>query len=204
MSMTSFRIWAYVFKRATARNCLAAMPIPDKTKTVRTRARIILLSATALAGCQTAHDVAVTSFHVIDAPAQFVRQRIDPPNAMSTTTTTTVTSDAVTPGRPVDVTRSNQEASRRRIASQNQSYPSAAPHPSRPANTEKAKTKASPTPGPSVGPNSPQFPTAKPVPGKPGYVFSPFDPNGGYVDVNGYSQGSKVKDPYSGKVFLVP
>jgi hypothetical protein len=49
-----------------------------------------------------------------------------------------------------------------------------------------------------------QYPTAKAVPGKPGYVFSPFDPSGGYVDVNGYTSGQKVKDPYSGKIFLVP
>jgi hypothetical protein len=49
-----------------------------------------------------------------------------------------------------------------------------------------------------------QFPVAKPVPGKPGYVFSPYDPNGGYVDVTGYQSGSKVKDPYSQKIFLVP
>jgi hypothetical protein len=49
-----------------------------------------------------------------------------------------------------------------------------------------------------------QYPTAKGVPGKPGYVFSPYDPSGGYVDVTGYAPGSKVKDPYSGKVFLVP
>jgi hypothetical protein len=48
-----------------------------------------------------------------------------------------------------------------------------------------------------------QFPTAKPVPDKPGYVFSPSDPTK-YVDVSGYPAGSKVKDPYSGKIFLVP
>ena len=42
------------------------------------------------------------------------------------------------------------------------------------------------------------------VPGKPGYVFSPFDASGGYVDVTGYTSGQKVKDPYSGKIFLVP
>ncbi len=48
------------------------------------------------------------------------------------------------------------------------------------------------------------LPYAKPVPGKPGYVFSPYDKNGGYVDVTGFAPGSKVKDPYSGKVFLVP
>ena len=41
-------------------------------------------------------------------------------------------------------------------------------------------------------------------PAKPGYVFSPFDPSGGYVDVTGYTSGQKVKDPYSGKIFLVP
>jgi hypothetical protein len=41
------------------------------------------------------------------------------------------------------------------------------------------------------------------VEGKPGYVYSPFDP-GKYVDVSGYAPGSKVKDPYSGKIFKVP
>ena len=48
------------------------------------------------------------------------------------------------------------------------------------------------------------LPYAKPVPGKSGYVFSPYDKNGGYVDVTGFAPGSKVKDPYSGKIFLVP
>jgi hypothetical protein len=47
------------------------------------------------------------------------------------------------------------------------------------------------------------FPTAKPVPDKPGYVYSPFEPTK-YVDVTGYEPGSKVKDPYSGKIFQVP
>jgi phage repressor protein C with HTH and peptisase S24 domain len=51
---------------------------------------------------------------------------------------------------------------------------------------------------------STDFPYGKPVPGKPGYVYSPFDKNGGYVDVTGYTPGQKVKDPYSGKIFLVP
>ncbi|PYI89483.1 MAG: hypothetical protein DMF03_07490, partial [Verrucomicrobia bacterium] len=64
---------------------------------------------------------------------------------------------------------------------------------------------ATPTPAPRTTTSSAaQFPVAKPVPGKPGYVFSPYDPNGGYVDVTGYQSGSKVKDPYSQKIFLVP
>ena len=44
----------------------------------------------------------------------------------------------------------------------------------------------------------------KPVPGKPGFVTSPHSPAAGYVDVRGFPPGSEVKDPYSGKIFLVP
>ena len=47
-------------------------------------------------------------------------------------------------------------------------------------------------------------PIAKPVPGKQGYVFSPFAPNAGYVDVTGMAPGTEAKDPYTGKVFRVP
>ena len=48
------------------------------------------------------------------------------------------------------------------------------------------------------------LPYAKPVPGKPGFVFSPYDSKGGYIDVRGFPPGTEVKDPYSGKSFLVP
>ncbi len=50
----------------------------------------------------------------------------------------------------------------------------------------------------------PIFPTAKAVPGKPGYVFSPFDTKGRYIDVRGYPPGSKAKDPWTDKIFIVP
>ncbi len=56
-------------------------------------------------------------------------------------------------------------------------------------------------PAPSVG----NFEAGKPVPGKPGFVTSPYAPNQGYVDVRGYAPGTEVKDPYTpGKTFLVP
>ena len=43
-----------------------------------------------------------------------------------------------------------------------------------------------------------------PVPNRPGFVTSPFAPNGGYVDVRGFASGTEVKDPYTEKIFLTP
>ena len=48
------------------------------------------------------------------------------------------------------------------------------------------------------------LPYAKGVAGKPGFVTSPFAPAAGYIDVRGFPPGTEVKDPYSGKTFLVP
>jgi len=48
------------------------------------------------------------------------------------------------------------------------------------------------------------LPYAKGVAGKPGFVTSPFAPASGYIDVRGFPPGTEVKDPYSGKTFLVP
>ena len=43
-----------------------------------------------------------------------------------------------------------------------------------------------------------------PVPGKKGFVTSPFSPDAGYIDVRGFPPGTPVKDPYSGKIILTP
>ena len=48
------------------------------------------------------------------------------------------------------------------------------------------------------------LPYGTPVPGKQGFVTSPFSPSSGYIDVRGFSPGTPVKDPYTGKVFLTP
>jgi hypothetical protein len=164
-------------------------------------AGLLLLGIFVLSGCRTAHDVAVSSFHVLDAPANYVRKKIDGPTE-TTTTTTTVSSDSVTtPGRTVTPSTASTQ---RTTTSQNPPQTNVKPSPSPRSSPATVTEKSKPSPSASRTTTTQSLPTAKPVPGKPGYVFSPFDPSGGYVDVTGYTPGQKVKDPYSGKVFLVP
>jgi hypothetical protein len=48
------------------------------------------------------------------------------------------------------------------------------------------------------------LPYGIPVPGYKGMVTSPYSPEGNYIDVSAFASGSAVKDPYTGKTFLVP
>src|SRR5881394_1184255 len=104
--------------------------MPVKSRGVKTVRRILLLGTIILAGCHTAHDVAVTSFRVIDAPANYVRRKIDEPTqTTTTTTTTTATSDAInTPGRTVVEAPNNREKPRRQVTTQSQPSTTATPH----------------------------------------------------------------------------
>jgi hypothetical protein len=63
---------------------------------------------------------------------------------------------------------------------------------------------APPPPPPQEPVKTGDLPYAKGVAGKPGFVTSPFAPAAGYIDVRGFPPGTEVKDPYSGKTFLVP
>ena len=48
------------------------------------------------------------------------------------------------------------------------------------------------------------LPYGIPVPGHQGMVTSPYSPEGNYIDVSAFASGSAVRDPYTGKIFLVP
>jgi hypothetical protein len=61
-----------------------------------------------------------------------------------------------------------------------------------------------PPPPPTAAVTVGNYEYGKPVPGKTGFVTSPYAPASGYVDVRGFPPGTEVKDPYSGKIFLVP
>lgn len=153
---------------------------------------IAFLLSVAVCGCRTAENVAETSAAVVTAPAHFVSKKLRGEETTTETTETTVYEN-----QPVET-----------------APPPPQPTPARSPRTITSTTATSSTPEPAAtarpsatvrsSSTSTQFPVAKPVPGKPGYVFSPYDPNGGYVDVSGYPSGSKVKDPYSQKIFLVP
>ncbi len=159
--------------------------------------RGLIFATFLLGGCQATQDVAVTSYHVATAPVHYVlgRHRDD--------SSATVTSDVTVPGRPVPAWES---ASRQRTqaGSQRGPVPPSTATPPRVSRKETAQIKPKPSPLPQAPSTQPAFPTAKPVPDKPGYVLSPFDPSGRYVDVSGYASGSKVKDPWTDKIFVVP
>jgi len=172
--------------------------------------RAMVLGALLLAGCGTTRNVAVSSYHVTrdvavgsyrvaTAPVHYALGRHSNEPTM-VGTTDAIQSDVTEPGHPAASTQ---------VAS--------APQPRRKADTERSQKPPrtnppvpySETTQPEPKPSSPTqasstFPTAKAVPDKPGYVFSPFDSSGRYVDVSGYTPGTKVKDPWTDKIFIVP
>lgn len=53
-------------------------------------------------------------------------------------------------------------------------------------------------------PAAAELPYGVPVPGKKGFVYSPYDKSAGFVDVRDIGPGTKVRCPYTGKIFRVP
>lgn len=169
--------------------------------------RSLILGAVLLAGCGTTRNVAVSSYHVTrdvavgsyrvaTAPVHYAFRRHggESDTAM---TTQTVPSDVNQPGQPVPPPEVVQQP--RSTRERPQSTSASAPQTGR-----RENTSSKPSSQRKVSSPKSEFPTAKAVPGKPGYVFSPFDTDKRYVDVSGYASGSKVKDPWTDKIFVVP
>lgn len=75
------------------------------------------------------------------------------------------------------------------------------------AQSETAAAPPSPLSVTSPPSNPPaNLPVAKPVHGQPGYVYNPFDssPKPGVFDVRSTAHGATMRDPVSGKLFIVP
>ena len=174
--------------------------------------RAMVLAAVLLAGCGTTTNVAKTSYHVTrdvavgsyrvaTAPVHYALKRHSNEPTM-VGTTDAIESDVTQPGHPAPTTQFASAPHSQRKADATKSEK---PSKTTPAVAYSETTQPAPrTSSPAQEANSTAFPTAKAVPDKPGYVFSPFDSSGRYVDVSGYTPGTKVKDPWTDKIFVVP
>jgi len=183
--------------------------------------RILMLAPILLVGCRATQDVASTSYHVTRGAA-VGSYKVARAVAVGSYRVATAPVHYATRGRggessnivgtetpPSDVAEPGQSIPPPETAAASQTQPrSETEHRRRQTSrTTRGETGQSSTSGSAASRASSSqasFPTGKPVPDKPGYVFSPFDKEGRYVDVSGFPPGTKVKDPWTDKIFLVP
>ena len=142
----------------------------------------VAIIASSLVGCGIGR--------VVTAPVRYVFGEREPAPAANA-------SDVTNPGHPVAAA---SPTAKPRVAARKSKQPST----NAPSRVAANKASAKSLPSSQKSASATQFPIAKPVPGKPGLVFNPFNASGGYIDVSGYAPGSKVKDPDSKQIFVVP
>ncbi len=83
--------------------------------------------------------------------------------------------------------------------------PAAVGQPSRPPKEAELTGSVRPVSAADIEKAKAGLPYGIPVPGRKGMVTSPYLPEEDkYIDVTDFASGSVVKDPYTGKFFLVP
>ncbi|MFM2241646.1 MAG: hypothetical protein RLZ97_501 [Verrucomicrobiota bacterium] len=103
------------------------------------------------------------------------------------------------PVPPADVAQNNPAADAQKTAEQKakeeaeRKKKEAEAGGSQAGNTKPTITERPPEPEPPKPDPKPQIPVARSVPGKPGFVFSPF--NNKIIDVKDYPSGTLVADP---------
>ena len=104
-------------------------------------------------------------------------------------------------------TTKTPHASRRstsRTAPADAATPRAVAHPSQPPKEEESPPVRHVSAA-DIEKAKAELPYGVPVPGRKGMVTSPYLPEDGkYIDVTDFASGSVVRDPYTGKFFLVP
>ena len=109
------------------------------------------------------------------------------------------------PTKPATVTPAPTAPTK--VAANNATAPT--PPPSAPVKPQ-AQPKPAPLPTTPPAPPAPakaaasEIPFGNPIPGRPGFVNSPFAAKHQLVDVTGLPTGMEVKCPYTGKLFRVP
>src|SRR5207237_5842823 len=120
------------------------------------------------------------SYRVATAPVHYALRRHGDESTAVTTETTS--SDVTAPGQAI-LAPGVASAPQQQPRAQRESTQSASSTAPRVTRRETTQQNPKPPPPPRISSAQSEFPTAKMVPGKPGYVFSPFDASGRHVDV---------------------